>query len=212
MPAGIPGGDYHVGIIVDPQSQVTELAELNNALASVGKVTVEVPPLADLVMTGFSFSPGVVNAGIGDTITVQDTVVNQGAVGSGSFRISYYLSNNTAITASDLYLGSRTIAGLANGESSSAVTDLQVEGTVPGGSWFVGAIADDLDVVLELTNGNNAIFSGEDISQKPDLKGKSALYLLSDLGSGVTGENLHVDAGYHVVGMKAVDAPDIEKS
>ncbi|MFW8636407.1 enoyl-ACP reductase FabI [Cribrihabitans pelagius] len=41
--------------------------------------------------------------------------------------------------------------------------------------------------------------------------GKSALYLLSDLSSGVTGENLHVDAGYHVVGMKAVDAPDIEK-
>lgn len=41
--------------------------------------------------------------------------------------------------------------------------------------------------------------------------GKSALYLLSDLGSGVTGENLHVDAGYHVVGMKAVDAPDITK-
>jgi enoyl-[acyl-carrier protein] reductase I len=43
-----------------------------------------------------------------------------------------------------------------------------------------------------------------------DEVGKSALYLLSDLGSGTTGENLHVDAGYHVVGMKAVDAPDIE--
>lgn len=39
--------------------------------------------------------------------------------------------------------------------------------------------------------------------------GKSALYLLSDLSSGVTGEVLHVDSGYHVVGMKAVDAPDI---
>ncbi len=39
--------------------------------------------------------------------------------------------------------------------------------------------------------------------------GKAALYLLSDLGSGTTGETLHVDAGYHVVGMKAVDAPDI---
>ena len=39
--------------------------------------------------------------------------------------------------------------------------------------------------------------------------GNSALYLLSDLGAGVTGENLHVDSGYHVVGMKAVDAPDI---
>ncbi|MBK4215927.1 enoyl-ACP reductase FabI [Paracoccus caeni] len=39
--------------------------------------------------------------------------------------------------------------------------------------------------------------------------GNSALYLLSDLGAGVTGETHHVDAGYHVVGMKAVDAPDI---
>jgi enoyl-[acyl-carrier protein] reductase I len=39
--------------------------------------------------------------------------------------------------------------------------------------------------------------------------GKSGLYLLSDLSSGVTGEVLHVDCGYHVVGMKAVDAPDI---
>ena len=43
-----------------------------------------------------------------------------------------------------------------------------------------------------------------------DEVGKSALYLLSDLGSGVTGEVLHVDAGYHAVGMKAVDAPDID--
>ena len=39
--------------------------------------------------------------------------------------------------------------------------------------------------------------------------GSTGLYLLSDLGSGVTGEVHHVDCGYHVVGMKAVDAPDI---
>ncbi|MBX2856713.1 MAG: enoyl-ACP reductase FabI [Rhodobacteraceae bacterium] len=39
--------------------------------------------------------------------------------------------------------------------------------------------------------------------------GRSGLYLLSDLSSGVTGETHHVDCGYHVVGMKAEDAPDI---
>ena len=39
--------------------------------------------------------------------------------------------------------------------------------------------------------------------------GGAATYLLSDLGAGTTGEVLHVDSGYHVVGMKAVDAPDI---
>ncbi|GGG18806.1 enoyl-[acyl-carrier-protein] reductase [NADH] [Caldovatus sediminis] len=39
--------------------------------------------------------------------------------------------------------------------------------------------------------------------------GGAGVYLLSDLGAGVTGEVHHVDCGYHVVGMKAVDAPDI---
>lgn len=44
--------------------------------------------------------------------------------------------------------------------------------------------------------------SGEDV-------GGAGLYLLSDLSSGVTGETHHVDCGYNIVGMKAVDAPDI---
>lgn len=42
--------------------------------------------------------------------------------------------------------------------------------------------------------------------------GGSAVYLLSDMGRGVTGEVHHVDSGYHVVGMKAADAPDMSKS
>ena len=39
--------------------------------------------------------------------------------------------------------------------------------------------------------------------------GGSGLYFLSDLSTGVTGEVHHVDCGYHVVGMKRADAPDI---
>ena len=42
-----------------------------------------------------------------------------------------------------------------------------------------------------------------------DEVGNSALYLLSDLSTAVTGEVHHVDSGYHTIGMKAVDAPDI---
>jgi len=42
--------------------------------------------------------------------------------------------------------------------------------------------------------------------------GGAALYLLSDLASGVTGEVHHVDAGYNVIGMKAEDAPDMTLS
>ncbi len=39
--------------------------------------------------------------------------------------------------------------------------------------------------------------------------GKAGMYFLSDLASGVTGEVHHVDAGYHVVGIKHPDAPDM---
>ena len=39
--------------------------------------------------------------------------------------------------------------------------------------------------------------------------GGAAVYLLSNLSSGVSGEIHHVDCGYNIVGMKAVDAPDI---
>jgi len=42
-----------------------------------------------------------------------------------------------------------------------------------------------------------------------DEVGQSALYLLSDMSSAVTGEVLHVDAGYHVIGMKNPEAPDL---
>jgi enoyl-[acyl-carrier protein] reductase I len=42
-----------------------------------------------------------------------------------------------------------------------------------------------------------------------DEVGDTAVYLLSDLGRAVTGEIHHVDAGYHIVGMKHPDAPDM---
>ncbi|MCY4238198.1 MAG: enoyl-ACP reductase FabI [Rhodospirillaceae bacterium] len=39
--------------------------------------------------------------------------------------------------------------------------------------------------------------------------GSAGLYMLSDLSTGVTGEVHHVDGGYHVVGMKAINSPDL---
>ncbi|MFP4097171.1 MAG: enoyl-ACP reductase FabI [Alphaproteobacteria bacterium] len=42
--------------------------------------------------------------------------------------------------------------------------------------------------------------------------GRTGIYLLSDLGSGVTGETHHVDAGYHTVGMLAADLESIKQN
>ena len=46
----------------------------------------------------------------------------------------------------------------------------------------------------------------------PEEVGDAAVYLLSDMSRSVTGEVHHVDAGYHIVGMKHPDAPDISVS
>ena len=45
-----------------------------------------------------------------------------------------------------------------------------------------------------------------------DEVGDSGMYLLSNLSRGVTGEVHHVDSGYHIVGMKHPDAPDISRT
>jgi enoyl-[acyl-carrier protein] reductase I len=42
--------------------------------------------------------------------------------------------------------------------------------------------------------------------------GNASVYILSDFSRGVTGEIHHVDSGYHIVGMKNEDAPDITVS
>ncbi len=63
----------------------------------------------------------------------------------------------------------------------------------------------DFRYILKWNEYNSPL--GRNVTQQD--VGGSALYLLSDLSAGVTGETHHVDSGYHVVGMKAVDAPDI---
>jgi enoyl-[acyl-carrier protein] reductase I len=63
----------------------------------------------------------------------------------------------------------------------------------------------DFRYILKWNEYNSALrrtVTSEDV-------GAAGLYLLSDLSSGVTGEIHHVDAGYHIQGMKNEDAPDI---
>ncbi len=63
----------------------------------------------------------------------------------------------------------------------------------------------DFRYILKWNEYNSPLRRGVSIEEV----GGAGLYLLSDLSRGVTGEIHHVDAGYHVVGMKAEDAPDI---
>mgnify|MGYP003329023529 FL=1 len=63
----------------------------------------------------------------------------------------------------------------------------------------------DFRYILKWNEYNSPLRRTVDI----DDVGNAAIYLLSDLSKSVTGEILHVDSGYNVVGMKNEDAPDI---
>jgi enoyl-[acyl-carrier protein] reductase I len=65
----------------------------------------------------------------------------------------------------------------------------------------------DFRYILKWNEYNSPLRRGVMIEEVGD----AAAYLLSPLARSVSGEVHHVDAGYHVVGMKAVDAPDITK-
>jgi enoyl-[acyl-carrier protein] reductase I len=63
----------------------------------------------------------------------------------------------------------------------------------------------DFRYILKWNEHNAPLRRGVSIEEV----GNTAVYLLSDMSRGVTGEVHHVDAGYHIVGMKHPDAPDI---
>jgi len=100
-----------------------------------------------------------------------------------------------ALEASVMYLaadlGSRAIR--VNGISAGPVKTLAASG--------IG----DFRYILKWNEYNAPLKRNTNL----DDVGGAALFLLSNLSSGTTGEILHVDSGYHVVGMKSPDAPDI---
>jgi enoyl-[acyl-carrier protein] reductase I len=63
----------------------------------------------------------------------------------------------------------------------------------------------DFRYILQWNEGNAPLRRNVSIEDV----GEAGAYLLSDMSRGVTGEVHHVDAGYHIIGMKHPDAPDI---
>lgn len=120
----------------------------------------------DLAMTAVS---GPVTARPGTTINISNTVRNQGIANAGLFVVAFYLSTDAAITTADYYLGSRTLTSLAGGASSSANTSVIVPAAMTLGTYYIGAIADFSNVVMEANENNNALAGNTVVVSKPDL-------------------------------------------
>ena len=116
---------------------------------------------------------------------------------------------------SEKYMPHYNVMGIAKSALEASVKYLakdlgkkkiRVNGLSPGPIKTLAASAiGDFNYILKWNENNSPLkrnITSDDISG-------SALYFLSDLSSGVTGEIHHVDSGYNIIGMKDLDSPDI---
>ncbi len=150
IPAALSAGTYYIGAIADCNNTQTETDETNNALTGN---TIVLTIGADLVVSAIN---GPSSATRGTSIGVSSTVKNQGTGSSSSFTVGLYASTDAVITTADTRIGTRSVASLAAGASSSATTNVTIPSTAPVGTYYIGAIADYNNTALENNETNNA--------------------------------------------------------
>jgi subtilase family serine protease len=153
IPATLTAGTYYLGAIADDQAAVAELSETNNTRATAGTISLTVPPV-DLVVTALTAAS---TATVGGNIQVSVTVLNQGSVASGPSRVGLYLSPNSTISLTDVYLNRFCAldSGLAAGTQTSCSGLVPIPASTTPGTYYIGGIADDEEVVAETNENNN---------------------------------------------------------
>jgi subtilase family serine protease len=160
VPSATPPGNYHVCAKADSTNNDLETNENNNTLCTVSTIQVSEP---DLHMT--SVNPNSSTANQGGTLSVSDTVENQGVVAAGSFRIGYHLSKDTVFGGDDIVISTtRTVTALVAGASNTATTSLSIPSNAPGGTYYLCAMADSVNQVAETDETNNSLCSGATVT------------------------------------------------
>ncbi len=107
----------------------------------------------DLVITSLT---GPTTAVIGGQITATVVVNNQGSIAAPAFRVEFYFSASPAISTSAIDTGSGcSFAGLAVGVPTPCSLPVAVPASLTPGIWFLGAIADPTNQVVEQDKSNN---------------------------------------------------------
>lgn len=150
-------GSYYICAAVDYGKAVVEGDEDNNSLCTASTIQVTRP---DLLMT--QVTPNASSVGGGQTLSVTYTVKNQGLVSSDGFKINYHLSLNTNYGDSDDVVISTflLISSLSAGVSKTATTNLSIPSNTPPQNYYVCAMADSLNAVVETDEKNNTLCSG----------------------------------------------------
>lgn len=147
IPPGTATGTYSLIDQADADNVVPETNESNNKKTK----SIQIGP--DLIISSLS-APS--SASRGATITVTETTKNQGGGGAGASTTTIYLSKNSTLDATDIPLNSRAVLALAPVATNSGSISVTIpSGTAPG-TYYLIAKADANNVVVEVSESNNA--------------------------------------------------------
>ncbi|MEE2939733.1 MAG: CARDB domain-containing protein, partial [Planctomycetota bacterium] len=190
VPVAAAPGVYRLLLVADDDQRHAETDETNNLLVAPGALLVSPPAHPDLIAEAVSFGPST--AAAGSTVDVSHRISNQGHEASGSFRLGIYLSTSPVVTTAGLLIGQRAISALDIGETDAASGAVTIPSFVSPGTYFVGALCDDQQQVVEMDEANNGLVAAAPLSVTsaplPDLAPVS-----------LTLERASVDAGQPLV-------------
>lgn len=153
IPGGTAPGNFFIIYVADTGMAISETDETNNELASA-QITVTAAGVgADLSVPTASLSAQM--AAANSQIMVTRTIANNGNQASGSFQSGVYFSTDNVITTADTLLSNFTITDIAAGASDGPQSITVTIPNVAPGTYFIGVIADDNNMLAETDEGNN---------------------------------------------------------
>jgi subtilase family serine protease len=159
IPAGTAVGSYYLIAQADADDVVVETYETNNTRYAFVKVGPDL--IASSLIAPSTSGPGV-------SITVTQTTYNLGGGAAGASTTTFYLSTNYSLDAADVLLeGTRSVPALAAGASNAGSTVVTIPAGTAVGGYFLLAVADGTDAVLETTETNNVRYAYTQVG--PDL-------------------------------------------
>lgn len=149
LPSPLASANYYIIAKADADGQVVESSETNNTTARAIQIG------SDLVTSAFTVPA---TAAAGGTISVTDTITNNGAADAEGSATWFYLSTNSSLDSGDTLLAaSRSVPSLAAGASSSGSTSLTLPTDITSASYFLIAKADGNGAVSETNETNNTV-------------------------------------------------------
>ncbi len=157
----LPSGTYYVGIIIDYLDEVTEADETDNEYYFISSFSYTCPA-GQPNLTRYDGAGAVRSYNYDNTthvLTLNYSVVNNGTVNAGSFRIGWYLSTNITISTADVFLASWTQASLSSGYYINSTNTKDLDDisctTLPSGTYYVGVMIDYENNVSESDETDN---------------------------------------------------------